>query len=49
VLKGEVKVFDLNGQSKAKRCYGWSHPEGEDDTGEQFVIVPVVSAVAGAG
>ena len=24
---------------KAKRCYGWSHPEGADDTVERFVTV----------
>jgi hypothetical protein len=49
VWRGEVEVFDLTGHPKAKRCYGWSHPEGEDDAGERFVTVlempPVVSAV----
>lgn len=49
VWKGEVEVFDLNGHPKAKRCYGWSHPEGEDDKGERFVTVleipPVVSPI----
>jgi hypothetical protein len=48
VWKGEVEVFDLIGHAKAKRCYGWSHPEGEDDQGERFVTVldipPVNSA-----
>jgi hypothetical protein len=28
VWKGEVEVFDLTGHPKAKRAYGWSHPEG---------------------
>lgn len=50
VWKGEVEVFDLNGHPKAKRAYAWSHPEGENDTGERFVAVleipPVESAVA---
>lgn len=49
VWKGDVEVFDLHGHPKAKRCYGWSHPEGEDDKGERFVTVleipPVESAV----
>ena len=49
VWKGEVKVFDLNGHPKAKRCDGWSHPEGENDKGERFVTVleipPVESAI----
>jgi hypothetical protein len=47
VWQGEVEVFDLNGHPKAKRCYGWSHREGKDDSGERFVTVleipPVVS------
>ena len=37
--KGDVEVFDLNGHPKAKRCYGWSHPEGEGNKGERFVAV----------
>jgi hypothetical protein len=36
---GEVEVFDLNGHPKAKRAYGWSHPENADGTGERFVAV----------
>lgn len=47
VWRGDVEVFDLNGHAKAKRCYGWSHPDGPDDKGERFVAVleipPVVS------
>ena len=47
VWKGEVEVFDLQGHPKAKRAYGWSHPEGQDDKGERFVTVleipPVIS------
>ena len=37
--KGDVEVFDLTGHPKAKRCYGWSHPENDDGTGERFVAV----------
>lgn len=37
--QGAVEVFDLQGHPKAKRCYGWSHPEGADNTGERFVAV----------
>jgi hypothetical protein len=46
--QGEVEVFDLTGHPKAKRCYGWSHPENANGTGERFVTVleipPVYSA-----
>ena len=46
--QGDVEVFDLTGHPKAKRAYGWSHPEGADNKGERFVTVleipPVVSA-----
>jgi hypothetical protein len=49
VWKGEVEIFNLFRHPKADRCYGWSHPEGQDDKGERFVTVleipPVVSAV----
>jgi hypothetical protein len=47
VWDGVVEVFDLVGHPKAKRAYGWSHPDGPDDTEERFVTVlelpPVVS------
>jgi len=36
---GDVEVFDLTGHPKAKRAYGWSHPENADGTGERFVAV----------
>lgn len=49
VWNGEVEVFDLTGHPKAKRCYAWSHREGDGDKGERFVAVleipPVESAV----
>lgn len=49
VWKGEVEVFDLNGHTKAERCYGWSHPTGKDNKDERFVAVleipPVVSPI----
>jgi hypothetical protein len=32
-------VFDLNGHPKAKRAFGWSHPQNADGTGERFVAV----------
>jgi hypothetical protein len=48
VWQGDVEVFDLHGHPKAKRCYAWSHRQGENDEGERFVAVlevpPVVSA-----
>ena len=37
--RGDVEVFDLTGHPKAKRAYGWSHPENADGTGERFVAV----------
>src|SRR5260221_4265909 len=37
--EGDVEVFDLVGHPKAKRCYGWSHREGPNDSGERFVTV----------
>lgn len=47
IWQGNVEVFDLTGHPKAKRAYGWSHPEGDDNKGERFVAVleipPVVS------
>ena len=39
IWQGDVEVFDLNGHAKAKRAYGWSHPENADGTGERFVAV----------
>ena len=31
--------FNLTGRPKAKRAYGWSHPDGNDNKGERFVTV----------
>ena len=31
--QSEVEVFDLTGHPKARRAYGWSHPENADSTG----------------
>jgi hypothetical protein len=49
VWQGEVEVFDLHNQPKAKRAYAWSHREGVNDEGERFVTVleipPVESAI----
>ena len=39
IWQGDVEVFDLTGHPKAKRAYGWSHPENADGTGERFVAV----------
>jgi hypothetical protein len=45
--RGVVEVFDLVGHPKAKRCYGWSHLEGEYYERTRYVAVleipPVVS------
>jgi hypothetical protein len=48
VWKGEVEVFDLTGHPKAKRAYGWSHPEGKDDKDERFVTVLEIPPVKSA-
>ena len=49
VWQREVEVFDLLRHPKAKRAFGWSHREGNNDEGERFVAVleipPVVSPV----
>jgi hypothetical protein len=47
VWQGDVEVLDLIGHPKAKRCYVWSHWEGDKDGRTRFVAVlgipPVVS------
>jgi hypothetical protein len=37
--RGVVEVFDLTGHPKAKRCYAWSHLDGEHDEKTKFVTV----------
>jgi hypothetical protein len=37
VWEGVVEVFDITGNPKAKRCYGWRFPGGKGDY--QFVTV----------
>jgi hypothetical protein len=37
--QGVVEVFDLIGHPKAKRCYGWSHLDGQQDEKTNFVTV----------
>ncbi len=39
IWKGIVEVFNLIRHPRAKRCFAWSHPEGEDNKGERFVTV----------
>ena len=45
--QGVVEVFDLIGHPKAKRCYAWSHLDGEHDERTRYVAVleipPVIS------
>ena len=45
VWKGFVEVFSQSGHPKAKKAYAWSHPEGEDNTGERFVAVLEIPSV----
>ncbi len=39
VWQGVVEVFELTGHPKAKRCFAWSHLEGEQDERTRFVAV----------
>ncbi len=39
VWNGTVEVFSIEGHPKAKRCYAWSHKEGEGDNDTCFVTV----------
>ena len=48
IWQGDVEVFDLTGHPIAKRAYGWSHPEGDDNKGERFVSVLEVPPVDSA-
>jgi hypothetical protein len=34
-----LKFFDLTGHPKAKRAFGWSQPDGNDNKTERFVAV----------
>jgi hypothetical protein len=36
------------GHPKAKRAYGWSHPEGKEDKDERFVTVLEIPPVKSA-
>ena len=37
--KGIVEVFDITGHPKAKRCYAWSHLDGDKDQSTRYVAV----------
>ena len=37
--RGVVEVFDLIGHPKAKRCYAWSHLDGQQDEKTNYVTV----------
>jgi hypothetical protein len=47
VWKGDVEIFKIEKHPRAKRCFAWSHREGEGDAGGRIVTVleipPVVS------
>ena len=46
VWEGEVKVFDLVGHPKARRCYAWAHPNDNRRTVALLEIAPVTTALA---
>src|SRR5580765_8685734 len=46
VWEGEVKVFDLIGHPKARRCYAWVHPTNKNRTVALLEIPPVTTALA---
>lgn len=39
IWNGFVQVFELIGHPKAKRCFAWTHPEGERNEKERFIAV----------
>jgi hypothetical protein len=41
----KVKIA-LRLRRESKRCYGWSHPENADGTGERFVTVLEIPPVS---
>ena len=43
---GVVEVFELNGHSRAKRCYGWSYVD--DDGERQYTTVLEIPPVDSA-
>ena len=48
VWHGDVEVFELNGNLKAKRAYAWSHREGQGDDSERYVTVLEIPPVDSA-
>lgn len=48
VWQGLVEVFDLDGHSKARRCYAWAHSEEKDDVGIRYVAVLELTPVDSA-
>ena len=44
--EGEVKVFELTGHPKAKRCFAWAHPNDPNRTVALLEIPPVTTALA---
>jgi hypothetical protein len=48
VWRGDVEVFDLIRQPKAKRCYAWSHLDGPKDERTRFVAVLEIPPVESA-
>lgn len=45
VWKGDVEVFALIGHAKARRCYAWSHRQGEADKDARAVAVLEIQPV----
>jgi len=48
VWHGNVEVFELENHPKSKRCYAWSHKDGENDQDERFVAVLEIPPVESA-
>jgi hypothetical protein len=46
--RGEVEVFNIVGNLRAKLCYAWSQREGENDEGERIVAVMEIPPVDSA-
>jgi hypothetical protein len=44
VWEGVVEVFDITGHAKAKRCYAWSFPEGNETRYVTALEIPPVES-----
>jgi hypothetical protein len=48
IWQGEVEVFDLAEHPRAKRCYGWSQSDEDEEDGGRLVTVLEIPPVGSA-